>query len=151
MRHKGILLLLLLLFSLSGCGADVTDETLSGITYEYGNGSTWGDGFFITITEQEIVTLRCFMDGEEIMASNIPIPPEAWEMIAHTVIDLAPEKDRSLPWEPPGKLDGGDYRILTLTLETKSGMKDTVCKWPADGDLLEQQLKELAYQSIWEE
>lgn len=138
---KRILWLFLLLpVLLAGCGGKT--EKLTGLTFDRGSGSTWGNQLYIVLTQTQIVTLRYIPagTGELVTLEQLPITAEQWQTVVDALEKLQPEEEKT-SWL--GKLfekqDGGDYRRLTLTY----GEHSAVYRWPADGQQLEDLLEQL--------
>lgn len=138
---KRILWLFLLLpVLLAGCGGKT--ERLTGLTFDRGSGSTWGNQLYIVLMQTQIVTLRYIPagTGELVTLEQLPITAEQWQTVVDALEKLQLEEEKT-SWL--GKLfekqDGGDYRRLTLTY----GERSAVYRWPADGQQLEALLEQL--------
>lgn len=130
---KKIILSLLyvsVLLLLPGCGKTPEAGALTGVTFERGSGSQWGNQLYISIAENEITLLRYIPGGTGQLETKeqLPITPEEWRAIADAAKQLPLEEER------PGlleklfpKKDGGDFRRLTLQWEEKA----VTCRWPA--------------------
>lgn len=130
---KKIILSLLsvsVLLLLPGCGKTPEAKALTGVTFERGNGSQWGNQLYISIRENEITTLRYIPEGTGQLETveHLSITPEEWQTVADGVKQLSLEEEKTgfleklLP-----KKDGGDFRRLTLQWEAET----LTCKWPA--------------------
>ena len=144
-----VVMCLLLAAVLSGCGAK-EKKTITGIIFERGHGSAWGNQFYVDLREDEILTASYFPEGEQeqMVCDHIPITPQQWNDIYLTVQKLELQKQRILlleslrPWQ---KLDGGEYRKLTLVWATAKGEERITYQWPDNqqADTLEKLLEQL--------
>lgn len=149
-RMMALLLLgALLILGISGCGTK-EESVMTGIRFDRGHGSVWGNQFYIEVQEKEIVKTSFFQEGaqDQTVCEHVPITVQQWEEICKAVETLELVEDRpSLIQKVLGnrKLDGGEYRTLTLLYEEE----EIAYKWPADGNaqeleaLLEQLVKAL--------
>lgn len=141
-RKIWILGMLLCLTAMSGCSR-VEDAPLCGVILERGHGSAWGNGFYIEVRTDRIVLARYFPQGaqEQVTCEQIPISPEQWNAICQAVQAMELEQDRTAWWQNlwgSSKLDGTQFRKLTLIWDTPGGEQSVLYRWPADpraGDL----------------
>lgn len=138
------------LFSLTGCRQEESGD-MTQITFERGNGSTWGNQFYIEVCPRQILLVRYFPEGasQQQTKEQIPITREQWDTLFRAVqaLELTPEKSSFLQNLFGGqKLDGGEYRKLTLVWQTDSGEKEITYRLPGgpQADRLEQLLEQLA-------
>ena len=127
-----------LLTMMVGCASESSPGTLSKITYDRGHGSMWGNQFYIEVTEDEIVCARYFSEGssEQSTCQHIPITAQQWQELTAAVQKLEPELKKDQPSElqklfKSQKLDGGEYRKLTLSRKTDRSEESVVYQWPA--------------------
>ena len=127
---------------LTGCGEKPEQRKLTGLIFDRGNGSVWGNQLYISLTENQILTLRYIPagSGEMQTLNQIPITPEQWQTVSQVLEQLQLEEEKPTLF---GKLfqkqDGGDYRRLTLTY----GETSVTYRWPAEGTQLESLLEQL--------
>lgn len=136
-----ILILPVMLLWLPGCGKG--REPVTGLTFERGNGSVWGNQFYISMTQTGITTLRYIPDGsgELVERENLPITREQWEAVLAQLEQLTLEREKpNLIGSLFGKQDGGDFRHLTVTY----GSETVTYRWPENGQALEALLEQLA-------
>ena len=116
---------------LAGCDAKA-DDPITGIKFDRGHGSMWGNQFYIEIRQEQIVTANYIPEGTADLVSvqNIPITPEQWEALTALLEQLPLEKARTNLSEK-NKLDGGEYRRLTLIRESRKGEKEYTYRWPS--------------------
>lgn len=136
------LFLLLPALMLPGCNSKPGLNDLTGLTFERGSGSSWGDQLYISLAQSHILTLRYIPAGigQLVTLEQIPITPSQWQAIVQMLEQLPlKEKRTSLLGDLFQKQDGSDYRRLTLTY----GERTTTYQWPADGELLERLLEQL--------
>lgn len=126
---------------LSGCSAG-GGEAVTGIKFERGHGSAWGNQFYIEVNAEEIVIARYIPAGttELRTVEHLPITETRWQSLCAAVERLPLKKARSLLGESH-KLDGGEYRNLTLLRDGK----ETAYRWPdtPEAQQLEQLLEAL--------
>lgn len=141
-RKLCVLGVLLCLTAMTGCSRE-EDTSLCGVVFERGHSSAWGDAFYIEVRADRIVLAQYFpQDGQEqVTREQIPISPEQWETICETVLAMDLERDRPSLWQSlwkNRKLDGTQYRKLTLIWDTPGGERSVLYRWPQDpraGDL----------------
>lgn len=146
MRRIWLLLMLpVVMLGVPGCGKGRGPVT--GLTFERGNGSVWGDQLYVSLTASGITALRYVPDGsgELVERENLPLTAEQWQAVLDRLEQLTLEREKSSLIEKLfGKQDGGDFRRLTVTYGTES----VPCRWPDNGQpleaLLEQLVKEVA-------
>ena len=133
-----IVAMVLALFSLSGCRAN--DAPVTGIIFQRGHGSAWGNQFSVEVNGTEIVTAEYLENGELVTVTHVPISEARWQSICALIEQLPLEKARSDIWDKH-KLDGGEFRKLTLV----QGTTKTEYRWPdtAEAEQLEQLLEAL--------
>lgn len=131
-----ILLTPVLLFP--GCSQSRTSAAVTGLTFDRGCGSTWGNQLYISLTQTRITTLRYIPEGssELQILEDLPITPRQWQSITQALEQLTLKKEKTTL---SGKQDGGDYRCLTLTY----GKKSVTYRWPDNGAILETLLEQL--------
>ena len=137
MKRKLICVLAVFLAAglLAGCGKEeLSEENLSGITYNRSHGSMWGVQFYIDITEDEISYTHFFLpeEYEMIEGEAEEITKEEWEKIKNSVMEFLPdlEEKKSGGFLEGMVLDGGEEKSLTLTWETEKGEKEIEYIWP---------------------
>lgn len=150
MKKFCIIAALLLLAGLTACHAE-EDSALTGIIFDRGHGSAWGNQFYIEVRDCEIVQLRCIEEDTMELESleHVSIRPEQWEALKTAVLNLELREETSA-WKDRlfghSKLDGGEYRNLSLIY--RSGGKEVAVRyrWPdsADAQALEAALEQLA-------
>lgn len=136
------LFLFLPVLLLPGCGQAPAGQDLTGLTFQRGNGSAWGDQLYISMTREQIQVLRYIPAGtaEPVTLEQLPVTQEQWQAITQALAQLPLEAERtSLLAKLFPKRDGGDYRRLTLIC----GEKAVAYRWPAQGAQLEQLLEQL--------
>lgn len=123
---------------------------ITGIRFDRGHGSAWGNQFYIEVCADEIVLARYFPEEsqEQEVCEHIPITPEQWNEICLAIQALNLTKDRPSLWQKlweSKKLDGGEYRNLTLVWKTSKGEKEINYQWPSDqqANALEELLEQL--------
>lgn len=108
---------------------------LTGIRFDRGHGSAWGNQFYIEVHPQQIAQLRYIPEesGELTVCENIPITGEQWQQLAEAVGALELKEKRNT-WREAlfgaARQDGGEYRTLTLLWERKSETKEITYQWP---------------------
>ena len=126
---------------LSGCGAKRNSD-ITTIKFNRGHGSMWGNQFYINLSPTQIVTARYIPEGswDLVTVEQIPIPDAQWQQIKSAVEQLPLKKARTDIWEKQ-KLDGGEFRELTLV----RGTKEVTYDWPntPEAQQLEQLLETL--------
>ena len=148
MRVLKILAMILIfgVFLLTGCGIR-SSAAITGIVFNRGHGSAWGNQFYIEICSGEILLARYIPEGgsELVTLEHIPITQEQWQSVLRTVEQLPLEKARTNLWEKQ-KVDGSEFRELTLV----RGKKETTYWWPniPQAQQLEQLLEGLLADSI---
>lgn len=130
---------------LAGCGAK--DESITGIKFNRGHGSMWGNQFYMDLAPTEIVCARYIPEGgwDLVTVEHIPITDARWQSIKSMVEQLPLEKARTDIWEKQ-KLDGSEFRELTLV----RGGKEITYYWPntPEAQQLEQHFETLLAESI---
>lgn len=113
------------------------DATLSGIIFERGHNSAWGNQFYIALYPDEIAIARYFPEGatDEVVREHIPISSEQWSLLEETIHSLA-LKEKNTPWYKKlfdhFKQDGSGYRNLSLIWDTKNEAITKTYQWPQD-------------------
>jgi len=138
---------------LTACGQ--VDTALAGIQFERGHGSAWGNQLYVEIYPQEIAIVRFFPEGaaQQVTREHIPITAEQWQQLRQAVEQLKLQEKRS-SWLDKrfghSKLDGGEYRNLTLVWQTGKKVVRTDYHWPqtAQADILETLLEQLAASTL---
>ena len=132
--------MVLALVSLSGCGR--TQAPITELHFRRGHGSAWGNQFYIEVNGTEIVTAEYIENGDLVTVTHIPISEDQWQTILAQTEQLPLKKARSDAWEK-NKLDGGEFRELTLV----RGTKKTAYRWPntPEAEQLEQFLESLCH------
>lgn len=134
---------------LSACSCAPTK--LVGIVFERGHGSAWGNQFYINVCKNEIAATRYIPEGaaDQTVREHIPITAEQWQTLANAIEKLELKKERG-SWIKAllgkSKLDGGEYRNLSLIWETGAGTVETKYTWPQNeqAQALESLLEQLA-------
>ena len=125
----------------SGCHAK-ENGALTGIRFNRGHGSAWGNQFYIEIQPAEIVEARYIPQGQSelVTVEHIPITDAQWQSVQGLVEQLPLEKARTNIWDKQ-KLDGGAFRELTLV----HGKQEAAYMWPdtPQAEQLEQLLEQL--------
>lgn len=141
-----VFVFIVLMLLLTGCSTR-KEDAVTGIKFNRGHGSAWGNQFYIEINEEEIVLARYIPEGssELVTVEQIPITDTQWQKIKSTVEQLPLEKARTKLWEKQ-KLDGSEFRELTLV----RGKKQTTYWWPniPEAQQLEQLLENLLADSV---
>lgn len=126
---------------LAGCNLK-EDDAVTGIKFNRGHGSMWGNQFYIELQAAEIVLAHYIPEGEMdlVTVDSLPLSDTQWETIKSAVEQLPLEKARPKLFEMQ-KLDGGEFRELTLI----RGEKETTYLWPntPEAQKLEQLLEAL--------
>lgn len=124
---------LLLLTGLSACGVN-EESVLSGIIFERGHGSMWGNQLYLDVRANQINRIQYIVDETMVLESreNIPIVPEQWQALENAVLCLDLKEDKS-SWKDilfgSSKLDGGEYTKLTLIWRTGHKEKEINYLW----------------------
>lgn len=133
---------------LSACAAPGKDARLCRITFDRGHGTLWGNQFYIEICPEEIVLMRYFPAGstEQTTKEHVPITAEEWASLSAAVRALPLKEDRPGFWSrlwKNRKLDGGEYRKLTLQWQSGNSVQTICYQWPAgqQAEALEQLLE----------
>ncbi len=150
MKKFCILAALMLLTGLPGCQTK-QDPALTGLIFDRGSGSEWGNQLYIEVNSGQIVTLRYVSQetGQLETLEQIPIQPEQWEAIAAALGKLELQKDTA-SWKDwllgSSKLDGGQYRKLSLIYDAGGKETQTDYRWPdsPEAGQLEAMLETLA-------
>lgn len=126
--------ILLLMTMASACSAEQT-AVLTGIVFDRGHGSAWGNQFYIEVSADVVNEVRYIPEGamDQETCTDIPITPQQWEAICEAVQALELQEDRPKLWQKlweSQKLDGGEYRSLTLRWRTEKGVKEIRYLWP---------------------
>lgn len=135
-KTRALILAACCLVLFSGCAGTKQAGTVRKIVFDRGNGSVWGDQFYIELCPEEITTVRYFPAGssEYVTREHIPIDSKIWEEALSSVRIL----EEKLEPDTPGffqklfgsqKQDGGDYRKLTVYRTEADGV---TYKLPAD-------------------
>lgn len=147
MRKTLWLLLFVPILLLQGCGGDPGPENLTGLVFDRGSGSSWGNQLYIALTEDGITTLRYIPEGttELKILEQLPITQEQWQALTQQLAQLTLTREKpSFLGKLFQKQDGGDYRRLTLIYSEK----EVSYRWPAEGDRLESLLEQLVREVI---
>ena len=148
MRKKKALAMMLacLVTLLLGCKQEESTD-ITGIKFNRGHGSAWGNQFYIEIHATQIRLARYIPQGESelITVEHLPITDAQWQTLKGTVAQLPLEKARTNIWEKQ-KLDGSQFRELTLVY----GKKEVTYYWPntPEAQQLEQLLETLLAESL---
>lgn len=146
-RKKAVMMALAFgLFLLSGC-AKAQSGNITGIRFERGHGSAWGNQFDIEISSAEIVIAH-YIESEtmELVAvEHLPVSYTQWDMFKSMVGELELKKARSTAFDR-NKLDGGAFRKLTLCY----GEKEILYQWPdsAESARLEEKLESFLQEQL---
>lgn len=123
----------------SACSGQKESAAISRIVFDRGHGSMWGNQFFIELCPEEIVCVRYFPEnsGEQTTREHIPISKTAWEKVLTAVQTLEPQLEADKPslWQQlwgGQKLDGGEYRNLTIYRQTGTEETQTLYRLPSD-------------------
>ena len=155
MKRFCIVAALMLLTGLPGCHAK-EDYVLTGIIFDRGHGSAWGNQLYMEVQGTKIVRLRYISKdtGQLETLEYIPILPEQWEALKSAVLKLELQKE-TVSWKERllghSKLDGGEYRNLSLIYSADDKEVTTRYQWPGSPEAqgLEAMLEQLA-QSVTE-
>lgn len=154
MKKFCIVTALILLTGLSACHAN-QDISLTAIAFDRGHSSAWGNQLYMEVRKTEIVVLKRIAKdtGELETLEHIPIAPEQWDALEAALLHLELQED-TMSWKDRlfggSKLDGGEYRNLSLTYSSGKKENTTKYRWPASEEanafeaLLEQLLQEVA-------
>jgi len=130
---------------LAGCSPKDTDIT--GIRFNRGHGSMWGNQFYMELEPAEIVRIKYIPEGrsELVTLEHLPLTETQWQTVKSFVEQLPLEKARTNIWEKQ-KLDGGAFRELTL----ERGKKEVTYYWPntPEAQQLEQLFETLLAESL---
>ena len=123
---------------LTGCKAKGGD-TITGVIFDRGHGSMWGNQFYIELVAEEIVLARYFPQNsqEQQVSEHLPITAEQWTDICTAVQALELKEDRPSLLDKlfrRSKLDGGETRTLTLIWD---GETKITYQWPNDPRAME--------------
>ena len=106
---------------LPSCGGEKAEITQ--LTFDLGNGSSWGDQLYVCVKSDCIVTLRYYSsetEGVEVL-ENIPITESQWQTLIDSLDGVELKKEKSGLLEKLfGKTDGGDYCRLTVAYGEKA-------------------------------
>lgn len=135
-KRAGRIFVLLLLsavlgLSITGCGQKEC-EVMTGIRFDRGHGSIWGNQFYIEVQADEIVLARHFPENSQNqkVCEHMPITPEQWNEVCMAVQALVLKEDRPSLWQKLWKsrmLDGGEYRTLTVVWDEEV---EIAYQWP---------------------
>ena len=106
---------------------------MTGIIFDRGHGSAWGNQFYVEVCQTEVILMRYISAGsvDLITREHLPISPETWQALTDALgaLELQQEQTSFLShfWADK-KLDGGEYRKLTV----QYGSKEVHYQWPAD-------------------
>lgn len=137
-----ILLTPVLMLLMPGCHRSNSAEPVTGLTFERGSGSVWGDQLYISLTQERITTLRYIPEGsgELEILEDLPITQDQWQAIIQELEKLPLEREKpNLLEKLFGKQDGTDFRRLTVT----RGTETVTYRWPEKGEALELLLEQL--------
>lgn len=128
-----IMLSAVLGLTLTGCSPK-ENEVITTIRFERGNGSTWGDQFYIEVASDEIILARYFPENaqDQETCEHIPITTEQWTEILNAVQALDLKEVRPSLWQrlwKNHKQDGNEFRTLTVIWD-KAG--EITYQWPND-------------------
>lgn len=116
-----ILLTPVLAMLLPSCGGEKAEITQ--LTFDRGNGSSWGDQLYVCVKSDRIVTLRYYSsetEGVEVL-EDLPITEAQWQSLVEALDGVELKKEKSGLLEKLfGKSDGGDYRRLAVAHGEKS-------------------------------
>jgi len=150
MRKFCIIAVLMVLTGLSGCRGKA-DYALTGFIFDRGHGSAWGNQLYMEVRSTEIVVLNYISKETNQLETleRIPIQPEQWEALKTVLLNLKLQKD-SLSWKEwlfkHNKLDGGEYRKLSLIYSGDGEETETKYRWP--GNAAAQELEEMLEQLV---
>lgn len=101
--------------------------TPAAVIFERGHGSVWGNQFYIVVTAERIVCARYIPEGssELVQVEAVAIEQAQWQQILELLALQPLQKKRLL--SGGNKLDGGEFRTLTLVDETG---KQISYNWP---------------------
>ena len=139
----------ILLLFFAGCKSADDFETV-GLVFERAHGSVWGNQFYVEVCADEIIEMRYFPEGEidPVTVTHIPVTSMQWNALRDTVQSLPLTKVKPSLRERlfgQNKLDGGEYRHLTLIQKNAQGETAVLYEWPQSEQAaeLEKQLKQL--------
>lgn len=145
MKKLCIIAALMLLTGLSGCHAK-KDYALTGIIFDRGHGSVWGNQLYMEVHSTQIVKLRYISKdtGQLETLEQIPIRLEQWEALKAAVLNLELQ-EQTASWKERlfghSKLDGGEYRNLSLIYS--GGGKEVATKYQWHGSAEAQELEDM--------
>lgn len=124
-------LLLLAFLLLAGCGPREHGE-MTGIIFDRGHGSEWGNQFHIEVCAREIVVARYFPNGsaDQNTCEHVPITVQQWEAICQAIRSMDLREKRTSWFQKiwaSSKQDGGEYRTLTVIWDQDV---EIVYQWP---------------------
>ena len=138
--------ILLSLAMLAGCRNE-DPGVLTGIIFDRGHGSAWGNQFRVELVADEITLLQYIPEGSGDMETkeHLPLEDSQWEEISQAVQALDLQEDRPNLVQKLLKrtmLDGGEYRKLTLQWQQGDKVKKVQYLWPegAEAERLEKLL-----------
>lgn len=143
-RLRGIIVLFLLgvflMLGITGCDTKEVG-VITGIRFERGHGSMWGNQFYIEVRTDEIREARFFPEGgqNQVTREHIPVSAQQWEALCRAVDALELVEYRTSFWQKlfgNKKLDGGEYRTLTLIRQNGATEEETVYRWPSASEAL---------------
>ena len=126
---KKVFILLLACLTVFPAGCTQKEETaVTGICFERGHGSAWGNQFSIRVDARQIITASYIPQGssEPVTVEQLPITETQWQELTDLLAQLSLKKARRNFWDFH-KLDGGEFRKLTLTY----GSKEISYQWPS--------------------
>ncbi len=137
---------LMLLTGLSACRAK-DEPVLTGILFDRGHGSMWGNQLYIEVRRNEIVTAGFISErtGDWETREHIPITEDQWKALEAAVLKLELQEE-TVSWKDRlfggTVLDGGEYRHLSLV----RGKEECKYRWPnsEEARALEALLEQLA-------
>lgn len=150
MKRICIVAALMLLTGLPGCHVK-ENSALTGIIFDRGNGSVWGNQLYMEVNSTEIGMLRYISKetGQLETLEHILIQPEEWEALKSAICELELQKDTP-SWKERlfghSKLDGGNYRNLSLIYS--NGVKETTTKYQWPGSAAAQELEDMLEQLV---
>lgn len=130
-RVLALLLAGVMLLGFTGCGTKEAG-VMTGLRFDRGHGSVWGNQFYIEVCADEIVLVRYFPENsqDQEVCEHMAITPEQWTKICTAVQALDLKEDRPSLWQKlweSRKLDGGEYRALTVIWD---GNVEIAYEWP---------------------
>ena len=118
------------------CGCTPKEEgMITGILFERGHGSAWGNQFYIQLCPEEIVVARYFPAGsaQQQNCEHIPITQQQWDELCTALQAMELEKDSVSWWQrlwEGSRMDGTQYRRLIIVWSTARGDKEIAYRWP---------------------